>query len=159
MVTSRQNHQHINSYYSSVVKNRIFDGKQQTPILAKEQTIKELLLTRRMNEEHQIKLPDTTYGMPVRKKMLQTNRRINDDDSIYSFKSKESSEKSFRRKPFNSTRFMTNDKTMFTGLTKAGTSGLAPFLSSGSHLIDNSIDTLDPMAGNSVLTFLDKSLH
>ena len=48
---------------------------------------------------------------------------------------------------------------MFTGLTKAGTSGLAAFLSSGSHLIDGSIDALDPKAGNSVLTFLGRSLH
>ena len=60
---------------------------------------------------------------------------------------------------------MTNDKTMYTGLTKAGTSGLqhtsglAAFLTSNSHLADGSIDALDPMAGNSVLTFLGKSLH
>ena len=54
---------------------------------------------------------------------------------------------------------MTNDKTMYTGLTKAGTSRLAAFLTSNSHLADGSIDALDPMAGNSVLTFLGKSLH
>ena len=100
-----------------------------------------------------------SYRVPYRKKMLHTNRKINDDDSLFSSKAKESSDRSSRRKPFNSTRFMTNDKTMFTGLTKAGTSGLAAFLSSGSHLVDGSIDTLDPKAGNSILTYLGTSLH
>ena len=168
-LNSRQHQSHVNNYYGKVVKNRIFQGREASPILAKEKTVREMLRTMRVEDPTAQTALGYTNRTPYRKKMMGSNRRINDDDSLFSStKLKESTDKGSgrskqsSRKPFHSSRIMTKDQlgTVFTGPTEAQTSGLAALMSSGSHLLDGSLDTfLDPIAGNSVLTFLGRSLH